>query len=217
MEELVRRLSGGGDPVSLFLLMPPFSAEWPGSVGLPFSVSGSLKQEGYSEGTVGAVQTFFLRGQEEPWTAERLSDFTAADVVIHLGARGRQGEDLSGHRSGDIPFAADRDGAVAEEHRTVAEQVRRMLAAAFWKAGDPPEAAGDRLMAERARKLQNYFTQPFFVAEPCTHRPGTHVCLDEAVRTCCDIFEGRHDDAPVEAFYFAGGIEEIRNRAAEAQ
>ena len=48
MEELVRRLSGGADPVSLFVLMPPFSAEWPGSVGLPFSISGALKHEGYS-------------------------------------------------------------------------------------------------------------------------------------------------------------------------
>jgi hypothetical protein len=58
MEELVRRLSGGADPVSLFLLMPPFSPEWPGSISLSPSISGSLKQEGYSEGTVGPVQTF---------------------------------------------------------------------------------------------------------------------------------------------------------------
>jgi hypothetical protein len=64
-EKGVRRLSGGADPVSLFVLMPPFSPKWPGSLNLPFSVSGSLKQAGYSEGTVGAVQTFFLRGQEE--------------------------------------------------------------------------------------------------------------------------------------------------------
>ena len=81
MEELVRRLSGGAYPLSLFILMPPSSPQW---WDLPFSISGALKQEGYSEGTVGAVQTFFLRGQEEPWTADRLSAFAAADVVIHL-------------------------------------------------------------------------------------------------------------------------------------
>lgn len=67
--------------------MPPFSPEWPGSIGLPFSITGSLKREGYSEGTVGAVLTFFLRGQEEPWTADRLSDFSAADVLIHLSRK----------------------------------------------------------------------------------------------------------------------------------
>jgi RNA polymerase sigma-70 factor, ECF subfamily len=83
-EELVRRLSGGADPVSLFVLMPPFSAQWPGSVGLPFSVSGSLKRNGYSEGMVGAVEIFFLRGEEEPWTAERLSDLATADVATRL-------------------------------------------------------------------------------------------------------------------------------------
>ena len=90
-------------------------------------------------------------------------------------------------------------GAVGEEHRVVAEQVRRVLAAALWNASDPPEAATDRRMVERARKLQNYFTQPFFVAEPYTHRPGTHVSRDEALRTCRDILEGRHDEFPVKA------------------
>jgi hypothetical protein len=45
-------------------LMPPFSAEWPGSVGLPFSISDSLKRDDYSKGTVGAVQTFIVHGQE---------------------------------------------------------------------------------------------------------------------------------------------------------
>jgi hypothetical protein len=92
-------------------------------------------------------------------------------------------------------------GAVAEEHRVVAEQVRRVLAAALWNVGDPPEAAADRRMVERARKLQNYFTQPFFVAEPYTHRPGTHVGLEEALRTCRDILEGRHDEIPVKALF----------------
>jgi hypothetical protein len=79
MEEPVRRLSGGADPVSLFVLMPSFSPQWPGSLQPQYSIAGALKQDGYSEGTVGSVQTFFLRGQEEPWTADRLSAFAAAD------------------------------------------------------------------------------------------------------------------------------------------
>jgi hypothetical protein len=139
-------------------LMPPFSAEWPGSVGLPFSVSDSLKPDGYSEGTVGAVQTLFLRGQEEPCSAERLSDFATADVVIHLA---REVAKAKIYPAVDLRTSHSRlieSAAVAEEHRVVAEQVRRMLAAALWNAGDPPEATGDRLMVERARKLQNYFT-----------------------------------------------------------
>jgi hypothetical protein len=105
------------------------------------------------------------------------------------GARGRQGK--------------AQDGRCADAS---------VLAAALWNAGEAPEAAGDRLMVERARKLRNYFTQPFFVAEPYTHRPGTYVGRDEALRTCRDILEGRHDEIPAK-----GGIEEIRNRAAAAQ
>jgi hypothetical protein len=98
-----------------------------------------------------------------------------------------------------------------ESHREVAAQVRRMLAAALWNSGGVPEEASDLPLIERARKLQNYFAQPFFVAEPYTHPPGTHV-ISEALRTCRDILEARHDDIPENAFYFAGGIEEIRNR-----
>jgi hypothetical protein len=56
-------------------------------------------------------------------------------------------------------------------------------------------------MAKRARKLQNYFTQPFFIAEPYYAPSGTHVGLDEALRTCRDILKGRLDDIPMEAFY----------------
>jgi F-type H+/Na+-transporting ATPase subunit beta len=198
----------------MFVLMPPFSPEWPGSIGLPFSVSGSLKQDGYSEGTVGPVHTFFLRGQEEPWTAERLANFAAADVVLHLAREMAKAKiypcvDLRNSRSRLVETAA-----IGEEHRVVAAQVRRVLAAALWSAGDRPDTGGDWLMLKRARKLQNYFTQPFFVAEPYTRRPGTHIGAAEALSTCRDILEGRHDDIPVAAFYFAGGIEEIRKRAA---
>jgi len=67
-------------------------------------------------------------------------------------------------------------------------------------------------MLERARKLANYLSQPFFVAEPYIHRPGCYVGLEEALDTFRDILDGRHDDLPTSALYFAGGIEEIRGR-----
>lgn len=212
MEELVRRLSGGADPLSLFILMPPFSPRWPGSLDLPFSVSGALKQDGYSEGTVGAVQTFFLRGQEEPWTADSLSAFAAADVVIHLSREVAKAKiypavDLRNSRSRLLETKA-----VGDEHAALAAGVRQALAA-LWNTGDRSDAAGDPLMLGRARKLANYFAQPFFVAEPYTRRPGSYVGLQEALDTCRDILAGRHDDLPTGAFYFAGGIEEIRARA----
>jgi RNA polymerase sigma factor (sigma-70 family) len=99
MEELVRRLSGGNAPVSLFLLMPPPAAQWPASMKEGFTLTGALQGEGYSEGTVGAVQTFFLRGQEEPWTVNRLSALNPADAVVHLSSEVAKSPPLPGGRS----------------------------------------------------------------------------------------------------------------------
>ena len=64
-------------------------------------------------------------------------------------------------------------------------------------------------MFERALKLQNYFTQPFFVAEPHTKRPGATIAAAETLRTCREILDGHYDDLPADAFFFSGGIAEI--------
>jgi hypothetical protein len=80
MEELVRRLSGGTNRVSLFTLAPRWSEE-----RLPdYSYADALKKEGFSEGIVGAAQTFFFRAEDGPWAQERLASLALIDVVIHL-------------------------------------------------------------------------------------------------------------------------------------
>ena len=79
-----------------------------------------------------------------------------------------------------------------------------------WAARGRSAALTVALMLERALKLQNYFTQPFFVAERWTERPGTTVSLPEAVQTCRDILDGRYDDLPADAFFFSGDMAEIR-------
>jgi F0F1-type ATP synthase beta subunit len=61
MEEIVRRLSGGRDRVSMFAILAPPSAEWPRALEPDYSLAAELKEEGSSEGTVGSVQTFFFR------------------------------------------------------------------------------------------------------------------------------------------------------------
>jgi len=66
------------------------------------------------------------------------------------------------------------------------------------------------LAHDRARKLQYFFTQPFIVAEPYTKRPGVTVSLAEALCTWRGILDGQYDDLPTDAFYFSGGIAEIR-------
>jgi RNA polymerase sigma factor (sigma-70 family) len=208
-EELVRRLSGGSDRVSLFTLIP----QWPDSPP-DWSIAQELKKDGFSEGTVGAVQTFFLRAEGGPWTRDRLAALAPVDAVIHLSrerilAKIYPGVDVLTSRSRLLETKG-----VSDDHAAIAERVRRTLTA-LWAAGDQTEAGVDPLTLERARKLQNYFGQPFFVAEPYTKRPGTTVSLTEALCTCREILDGEHDGLPANAFYFAGGIAEIRARRAE--
>jgi F0F1-type ATP synthase beta subunit len=61
-----------------------------------------------------------------------------------------------------------------------------------------------------AHALQNYFTQPFFVAEPYTKRSGSTVSLADALDTCRGILDGHYDDLPMDAFFFSGDIAEIQ-------
>jgi F-type H+-transporting ATPase subunit beta len=65
----------------------------------------------------------------------------------------------------------------------------------------------------RARKIQRFLSQPFFVAETFTGAPGKYVALADTVRGFREVVEGKHDDLPEQAFYMVGGIEEAVEKA----
>jgi len=215
MEEIVRRISKGSHPVTLFVLIPPPSEIWPPSLDENYSFAEELKSEGCSEGTVGAVQTFFLTGVAGPWTAETMAALAPFDTAVQLARamilrKNYPGVDVLTTRSRlldeNLVDAADVD---------IARRTREAIA--LWRAAEEnPELAPDPALLERARKLQAFFSQPFFVAEPFTKRPGSHVSRADALRGCREILDGRHDDLPVGAFYFTGSIEEIRGGQALA-
>ena len=71
----------------------------------------------------------------------------------------------------------------------------------------------DRQAVNRARRIQRFLTQPFFVAEQFTGSEGRYVPVDETVRGFTEILEGRHDDLPENAFYMVGGIDEAVEKA----
>jgi F-type H+-transporting ATPase subunit beta len=71
----------------------------------------------------------------------------------------------------------------------------------------------DRLAVFRARKIQRFLTQPFFVAETFTNQPGKYVPLRETVRGFVEILEGKHDELPEQAFYMVGTIDEAIEKA----
>ena len=66
----------------------------------------------------------------------------------------------------------------------------------------------DKITVARARKIQRFLSQPFFVAETFTGREGRYVSIRDTVRGFGEILEGKHDDLPEQAFYMVGGIEE---------
>lgn len=70
----------------------------------------------------------------------------------------------------------------------------------------------DKLTVSRARKIQRFLSQPFFVAEAFTGAPGKYVSLADSIRGFQEIVAGKHDDLPEQAFYMVGGIEEAREK-----
>ncbi|PIU22967.1 MAG: F0F1 ATP synthase subunit beta, partial [Chloroflexi bacterium CG08_land_8_20_14_0_20_45_12] len=71
----------------------------------------------------------------------------------------------------------------------------------------------DKLIVSRARKIQRFCSQPFYVAEHFTGVPGKYVPIKEAVRGFKEILEGKHDDLPEAAFYMVGTIDEAVEKA----
>ncbi len=110
---------------------------------------------------------------------------------------------------------------VGQEHYDVARGVQRVLQR-YKELQDIIAILGmeelseeDKLTVARARKIQRFLTQPMFVAEAFTGRPGAYVPLRETVRGFKEILEGKHDHIPEQAFYMAGTIDEVVERAKE--
>ena len=74
----------------------------------------------------------------------------------------------------------------------------------------------DRLTVARARKIQRFLTQPMFVAEAFTGRPGVYVKVADNVAGFQEILDGKYDDLPEQAFYMVGTIEDARGESADA-
>jgi F-type H+-transporting ATPase subunit beta len=103
---------------------------------------------------------------------------------------------------------------VGEEHYDVAREVQRVLQR-YRDLQDIIAILGidelsdeDKLTVARARRIQQFLSQPMFVAEQFTGREGRYVSIQETVRGFREILDGKHDDLPEQAFYMVGGIDE---------
>ena len=110
---------------------------------------------------------------------------------------------------------------VGEEHYRVAREVQRILQR-YKELQDIIAILGveelsdeDKVIVARARRIQRFLTQPFFVAEQFTQIPGKYVPLEETVRGFKGLVEGEYDDLPEQAFYMVGTIDEALQKAKE--
>jgi F-type H+-transporting ATPase subunit beta len=110
-------------------------------------------------------------------------------------------------------------GIVSDEHYRCATRVQELLQR-YADLQDIIAILGidelsdeDKLVVQRARKIERFLSQPFFTAEQFTGTPGAYVKLEDTVRGFTEILDGKHDDLPEQAFYMVGTIEEAVERA----
>ncbi len=108
---------------------------------------------------------------------------------------------------------------VGEEHYKVARSVQEILQR-YKELQDIIAILGmdelseeDRLTVNRARKVQKFLSQPFYVAEQFTGMAGKYVQLEDTIRSFKEILEGKHDQIPEQAFYMVGNIEDVLEKA----
>jgi F-type H+-transporting ATPase subunit beta len=161
--------------------------------------------------------------------ADDLTDPSPATTFAHLDATlvlSRQVAELGIYPAVDPLDSTSRildPQVVGDEHYSVARKVQgtlqkykelRDIIAILGMDELSPE---DKLAVSRARKLQRFLSQPFFVAEVFTGAPGTYVSLKDTIAGFKAIVEGEYDHLPEQAFYMVGGIEEAVEKAKTIQ
>ena len=166
------------------------------------------------KGSITSVQAVYV-------PADDLTDPAPATTFAHLDGKvvlSRQLASLGIYPAIDpleSSSAALTPEIVGEEHYQVANKVKQVLQR-YKDLQDIIAILGieelsdeDKQTVYRARKLQRFLSQPFFVAEVFTGSPGAYVSREETVRGFKEIVEGKHDDKPESAFYMKGTIDQV--------
>lgn len=208
------RFTQAGSEVSALLGRMPSAAGYQPTLA---NEMGALQERITStkKGSVTSVQAVYV-------PADDVTDPAPATTFAHLDSTivlSRSLSELGIYPAVDpldsISGALD-PNIVGEEHYTVAREVQRILQRQkdlqdiISILGIEELSAEDKLLVERARKIQRFLSQPFFVAEAFTGRAGKFVTRAETVKGFKEIIEGKHDDKPESAFYLVGGIEEVK-------
>ncbi|MBI4161226.1 MAG: F0F1 ATP synthase subunit beta, partial [Acidobacteria bacterium] len=172
------------------------------------------------KGSITSVQAIYV-------PADDLTDPAPATTFGHLDAAttlSRQIVELGIYPAVDPLTSTSRildPRILGEEHYGTARQVQEILQRykdlqdIIAILGMDELSEEDKVTVARARKIQRFLSQPFFVAEQFTGTPGRYVPLAETIRGFAEIVAGKHDDVPEQAFYMQGTINEVLARAEE--
>ncbi|PKL89979.1 MAG: F0F1 ATP synthase subunit beta [Ignavibacteriae bacterium HGW-Ignavibacteriae-2] len=170
------------------------------------------------KGSITSVQAIYV-------PADDLTDPAPATAFSHLDATtvlSRQISELGIYPAVDPLESSSRilePSILGQEHYDVARMVKETLQS-YKDLQDIINILGmdelsddDKVVVRRARRIQRFFSQPFFVAEQFTGFPGKYVKLEDTIRGFREILEGKHDDLPESAFMYVGTIEEAVEKA----
>jgi F-type H+-transporting ATPase subunit beta len=166
------------------------------------------------KGSVTSIQAIYV-------PADDLTDPAPASAFAHLNSTTSLSRSIAA--KGIYPAVDPLDSTstilkediLGEEHFRVANEVKEVLQR-YRDLQDIIAILGieelsdeDRLTVNRARRLERFLSQPFFVAEQFTGTPGVYVPIAETIRGFKEILEGKHDDVPERAFYMKGSIDDV--------
>ncbi len=211
------RFTQAGSEVSALLGRIPSAVGYQPTLGTDL---GALQERitSTTKGSITSVQAIYV-------PADDLTDPAPATTFSHLDATtvlSRQIAELGIYPAVDPLDSTSRildPRIVGEEHYNTARQVQEVLQA--YKSlqeiiailGMDELSEEDKLVVERARKIQRFLSQPFHVAEIFTGSPGKLVSLEDTVKGFKAICDGEYDDLPEQAFYMVGGIDEVVEKA----
>jgi len=170
------------------------------------------------EGSITSIQAVYV-------PADDLTDPSPATTFSHLDATvvlSRQVAELGIYPAVDPLDSTSRQldpHVVGEEHYQTTRDVQatlqryKELQDIIAILGMDELSEDDKLTVQRARKIQRFLSQPFFVAEVFTGTPGKYVSLKDTIRGFRAIVDGEYDHLPEQAFYMVGGIEEVVEKA----
>jgi F-type H+-transporting ATPase subunit beta len=169
-------------------------------------------------GSITSVQAIYV-------PADDLTDPAPATTFAHLDATtvlSRQIVELGIYPAVDPLTSTSRildPNVVGHDHYDVARSVQQVLQRykdlqdIIAILGIDELSEEDKIIVSRARKIQKFLSQPFFVAEVFTGRQGQYVKLEDTIRGFKEIVDGKHDDIPEQAFYMVGGIDMVLQAA----